>query len=85
MEIKVKDEILVDDILINNGFKLHKIDTTEQINKVKKLGIKSSPLNSCRIWERDNKYYIFDGWEADGLGRMAKSPKYINIIELRSD
>lgn len=82
IKLKVTDEIIVDDVFLNHGFALRKIDTKEQHEKIKKLGIVSSPENSCRIWEKDDKQYIFNGWEYDVYDRIAKYPKFIEIVEI---
>lgn len=83
-EIKVLRgcEIVADNIFINNGFILERIDTIEQINKIRSLGIKSSPSNSCRIWHKDNKKYLFSNWESDDLGRAKFDAKYIVAIDI---
>jgi hypothetical protein len=47
-------------------------------------GIVTSPGNSERIYLNgyNDKYYIFNGWEADQFGRMKDKPAYIEMIDV---
>ena len=80
--VLAKSETIVDKIFVENGFVRFDTGDKNFHDTFTQAGIKTSPFNSEKIYRKDDRLYIFDGWEADCLGRKADHPKYIRAIDV---
>ena len=66
------------EILERNGY-TKKATTKSQFNKLLVI-----PEVSCRshVFSKDNKSYVFIGWESDDQGLIKTPAKYIEILEV---
>lgn len=83
MKIYVNGEIRAHDVMASNGY--NKVDASEIQNwKEVKDRIHSNGIRATcsTFFMKDNRFFLFDGWESDQYGRMVKNPKYIEIVEV---
>ena len=82
IKIPVKEDRISDAIFISNGFSKFNTGERNFHDTFTQAGIKTSPFNSEKIYQKNNRLYIFGGWEADWLGRKADYPKHIDAIDV---
>lgn len=83
MKLEVHGEIRAHDVMANNGYS--KVNASEIQNwkevkdRIHGNGIKAT---CATFFMKDNRCFLFDGWESDQQGRMVKNPKYKEIVEV---
>lgn len=71
------------DVFLSNGFVKY-VTETHFHDVFVANGVKTSPGNSERLFEKDGIVYIFDRWEGDSYDRRAKEPSFIEIVDVTS-
>ena len=71
------------DILKTNGFERRETDKETHDKETHEHLISLGVMSSYTHWYKDNKVYMFSGWEEDEqTGRMADKPRFITALDI---
>ena len=75
-------ECYPDNVFIRHGFTRVDHDDVNIHLRFGSLGIVTAIGNSMQHWHKDGKVYLFDGWEEDEDGYMAKNPRFVIALDI---
>ena len=82
IKLSTLGEICEVEVFKINGFVLKELNSLDFHKIITSIGIVSSPANSTRIWYKNNRAHIFDGWESDRYGLGIRNPNYIEALDV---